>query len=695
MAWLFTGLLVASAMSFANDAISKRSEGQQLDVNGRAAGGIFDGIGALSAGASSRLLVDYPQKQRGQILDYLFKPNYGAALQILKVEIGGDTNSTDGTEPSHMHTSADLDCYRGYEWWLMEQARKRNPQIKNSVLEWGAPAWVGMGTQTVWTSNNLTYIDKWLGCAKKNHVEVSYIGGWNERDFDVGWYKMLKKNLDEHGYGDIKVVAADSFSWEAVTKAMQKDPGFKSTVDIVGVHYPCGHLSKSTHCPSTLDAQASGKILWDSEGGSQPYDTGALALAREINHDYVDGRMTAMINWSLIWSAYEGLPFQGSGLMEANTPWSGHYVIGPSIWVVAHTTQFAHPGWHYINSGSARLQRGGSVVSLRSPDGHDWSSVAETTDATQNQKIVFRISGGLDAKDIHVWASNLKSDNPSHWFVQKADLKAVNGRVSATLQPGYMYSFTTTTGQRKGSAIPPESAPWKLPYFDNFNKDTVGTQPRFFSDIGGVFEIQPCIGTTPDGGAKPSRGAGHDRPQESGRESNNTSALGPASGDRCLQQVVAAEPVLWNDADDFPITLVGSPTSWKNYKVGVDVRLPAGGWVDLAGRVVGMPGYGPSKGQKSGLTGYHLHVSTQGGWRIYKQDAKGIDTTLTQGVLSFDKRQWHRIELTMDGEKITPYIDGKALKSVTDSSYRMGQVSIAFNAWNKGQLDNFSVTPEK
>ncbi len=50
----------------------------------------FDGHGALSAGASSRLLWDYSEPQRSQVLDYLFKPNFGAGMQILKVEIGGD-----------------------------------------------------------------------------------------------------------------------------------------------------------------------------------------------------------------------------------------------------------------------------------------------------------------------------------------------------------------------------------------------------------------------------------------------------------------------------------------------------------------------------------------------------------------------------------------------------------------------------
>lgn len=65
-------------------------------LDGSASGRTFDGIGALSAGASSRLLVEYPEPYR--ILDYLFKPGYGASLQHLKVAVGGDVNSTDGSE---------------------------------------------------------------------------------------------------------------------------------------------------------------------------------------------------------------------------------------------------------------------------------------------------------------------------------------------------------------------------------------------------------------------------------------------------------------------------------------------------------------------------------------------------------------------------------------------------------------------
>ena len=118
-----------------------------ITINGGATGRTFDGVGAISGGGgNSRLLFDYPDAQRTQILDYLFRLNYGAAMQILKVEIGGDTNSTSGAEKSHKHTATDLNCNRGYEWWLMEQAKARNPGIKLAALSWGAPGWIGNGT---------------------------------------------------------------------------------------------------------------------------------------------------------------------------------------------------------------------------------------------------------------------------------------------------------------------------------------------------------------------------------------------------------------------------------------------------------------------------------------------------------------------------------------------------------------------
>eukprot|EP01052_Picozoa_sp_SAG31_P077131 SAG31_NODE_36469_length_313_cov_0.696262_1_plen_47_part_10 len=47
------------------------------------------------------MLVDYPEQQRNELLDLLFKPKFGMALQTVKVEIGCDGDTTQGSEPTH------------------------------------------------------------------------------------------------------------------------------------------------------------------------------------------------------------------------------------------------------------------------------------------------------------------------------------------------------------------------------------------------------------------------------------------------------------------------------------------------------------------------------------------------------------------------------------------------------------------
>src|SRR4051794_618256 len=54
---------------------------QTVTIDPGSGGRTFDGMGAISGGGgTSRLLVDYPEPQRSQVLDYLFSPQRGAAL---------------------------------------------------------------------------------------------------------------------------------------------------------------------------------------------------------------------------------------------------------------------------------------------------------------------------------------------------------------------------------------------------------------------------------------------------------------------------------------------------------------------------------------------------------------------------------------------------------------------------------------
>src|ERR1019366_3579833 len=439
-------------------------------LDGQSAGRTFDGLGALSAGASSRLLIDYPEPQRSQILDYLFKPGYGAALQHLKGEIGADVNSTDGSEPSHMRTRSDHDSTRGYEWWLMVEAHKRNPNIVLEILPWGAPSWVGK--DTLYTPKMAEYVADFIKTAKRDYsLDIAYTGLWNEKVLDVAYIKELHQRLTAE-HLSTKIICCDEYPGEgagqwAIADEILKDPELGSDIGVIRVHSPLVDGKIST----TDAARRTGKQLWSSEdqpnGGSGPFvsrdwDVGRRILAHLYNQNYLEGSLTSTEIWSPITSYYDNLAAPNSGLMYANTPWSGYYSVQGTMWATAHTTQFAQPGWQYLDSASGNLPEKGSYVALKSTDRRNWSVVLETIGALHKQAVSFQLAGDLAATTVHIWETN-----NSRTFEHVDDVKPVKNTFEYTFDADSLYSLTTTTGQGKGMVQPPPAAPFPFPYADN------------------------------------------------------------------------------------------------------------------------------------------------------------------------------------------------------------------------------------
>ena len=156
-----------------------------LGIDLAALGPVYDGIGGIVSNGETRLLYDYPEPVRGQILDYLFLPSFGLSSQLLKVEIGSDAQSTVGTEPAYQHSRGKVSYDRGVMFWFMREAKARNPDIKIAALEWSAPGWVGetnsSGKGQFFSADNIEYILGWMhGATKVNNVTVDYMGIWNE-----------------------------------------------------------------------------------------------------------------------------------------------------------------------------------------------------------------------------------------------------------------------------------------------------------------------------------------------------------------------------------------------------------------------------------------------------------------------------------------------------------------------------------
>lgn len=623
-------------------------------VNGGIVGRAFDGVGAISGGGgNSRLLIDYPEPQRTQILDYLFKPDYGAAVQLLKLEIGGDANSTDGSEPSHQHVRGDVNCNVGYEFWLGEQAVARNPTIKLVALPWTAPGWIGGGN--FWSQDMIDYDISWLNCAKQHGLSISYLGGWNERGHDSTWYKNLRTGLNNAGYNGVQIVGDDS-GW-SMADEFGADPALKNAVGVLGNHYVCGYLSQADSCSTTADARSSGKPLWASEFGSQDDNNGVVPYIRTVNRGYLDAEISGYMNWPLIAAITPNLPYATVGLMDAGSPWSGAYRVGKNLWANAHYAQFTQPGWHYLNSSASGYLGGdranGSYVSLKSTNNSDYSTIYETSGSTAAQTVNVTVSGGLNTGTAHVWSTDMGSTNSADWFVRQADVTPTGGAYTLTLQPNRIYTVTTTSGQGKGTATSPASHGLALPYADDFDGYAVRKQPRYTEDMQGSFETRACA---------------------AGRSGT------------CLQQVTPQRPINWQDDSD-AYTLFGD-SAWNNYTVSLDVNMQQAGTVTLLGRA------NTQSRPQNRQAAYQLRVNNNGGWSIVKHTNTNTDTTLTSGTrAALGLNSWHNLKLGFSGSRITASVDNATIGTADDFSYGSGQAGVGVIGYQTNQFDNLSVTP--
>ena len=295
----------------------------------------WEGVGAISGGgATTKLLMDYDKDVASDVLDFMFKPGFGLNLQMLKVEVGGDTDATEGAEPSHMHSAEDENYQRGYEWWLMKEAKARNPDIKLYGLPWGWPGWLDptagpdKQAKNAFANPNVTanYTLNWLLGAKREHnLDIDYIGQWNERDAPADYNSRLRE-----------VVAGSGLK----TTCLNRLP-----------HYPGTTEAMDKQGCTQYDWNTTDGSRWVDEEGSIYDGRSARCLARCVNRNYVSGCHTATFQWHLVSSFYDYLPWSRCGVAVANRPWDGSYEITSPTWALAHTSQFAPIGWRYAKHG--------------------------------------------------------------------------------------------------------------------------------------------------------------------------------------------------------------------------------------------------------------------------------------------------------------------------------------------------------
>ena len=586
-----------------------------ISINLNVKGRVFQGIGGISSNGTSKLLMDYPEEQVKVILDLLFKPNFGASLQHLKVEIGTDANSSSGTEPSHMRDMSDFAITRGVGLLIAKKAKEINREIKLGALRWGLPAWAKNYDQKFLFYKN--FLD---GAQKEYGIKFDFLGvDENEGEFSSEWAKYLRNRLDKAGYEYLKLTAADSENDWFISDLVETDDKLKESIHSMGIHYTCD---------SPQNAKESGLPLWLSEEIApihNGFKNGCLETAERIIRMYVSGRMVKCELHPLFEGNCETTPFAYKGMLTATWPWSGHYKIEKGLWVVAHFTQFIKPGWIFVDSGCVWQNRVG-ILTLLSPDCNE-ISVIVLNRADNVRKIELSICDNFPERLFHTFKTDAESQ-----FEKLEDLTSQNGKIIINVSPHSIYSLTTTVGQTKGKPAEeiPKTDEFVLPYYDDFKSYMSGSQPLYTSDQAGAFEI-----------AQDTRG-------------------------KYLRQVIdgKSKPIDWGRrSTPEPYTLIGS-TKWSNYIVRVKGMIGEGeGYVMVGGRANLAP-----KSAKPAQC-YNLVIASNGKWNL-----RCGDTVLDCGsLIPLYVEKWYEIEISFNGDCISANVDGIRISKIYDIALPSGQ----------------------
>ncbi|MBQ8614881.1 MAG: glycosyl hydrolase family 59 [Ruminiclostridium sp.] len=660
-------------------------------------GTVYRGLGVVTGNNSSRLLMDYKTENPDaywEIMNLLFKPDYGAGLTHVKIEFGTDVNSSSGTEPSIMRSAdEEADVTRGAGFMFAADALSINPDITVDLLRWGEPKWVtdafdesteaGHAARYKWYKAAIDKAYDTYGI-KFTHISADA----NEADkIDTDWIiyfaDSLKNETDErYDYGEIKIVASDEVGSWKISRAMMENEELKNAVDILGEHYNTWADKNA----KTLNTEY-GKEIWYTEGvastniaklavnsnGSGINGTnGALDVCNRIINGYYNGRMTMYEYQPAVAAYYSGAKYFPKSLINAQNPWSGYYEADCGIWTSAHFTMFIKNGWRYVDSA---CYGDGKEAHAISETTNNYMTVTDTetgdytivicNDSEEQRNYTFTLEN-MEKADvpIYVWETRGPDDGQEYdanYFRNIGVYKPDENKFSIEVKPYSIVTITTLdkTVDTSVDKCGYKDIPLDINYSDDFEYSDEflsarGYAPLYTTDYGGAFEVDTV------------------------------------DGNKVLMQKINMDnkPTDWRfRGTPYPITSLGDDR-WSNYNAEIDFRLAdnnSRNYVSFGVRYLLA-----ELDTNSAENGYSLKISPDGKWSLRKNTKSVAD-----GVIeNFDSTVWHTVKITANGQNITAYLDENELTSYFDESgyAHSGRIMIGSSLYNN-LFDNLKITP--
>ncbi len=660
-------------------------------------GTVYRGLGVVTGNNSSRLLMDYKTENPDaywEIMNLLFKKDYGAGLTHVKIEFGTDVNSSSGTEPSIMRSAdEEADVTRGAGFMFAADALSINPDITVDLLRWGEPKWV-TDAFAVSEENGFEARYKWYKAALDKAYETYGIkfthisADANEADkVDTEWIiyfaDRLENETDEcYNYGEIKIVASDEVGSWKIADAMMENEELRNVVDILGEHYNTWAndkvktlnkvYNKEVWYTEGIASTNIAKLAVTSNGSGINGTNGALDVCNRIINGYYNGKMTMYEYQPAVAAYYSGAKYFPKSLLNAQKPWSGYYEADCGIWTSAHFTMFIENGWRYIDSA---CYGDGKEAHSISETTNNYMTVTDTetgdytivicNDSAEQRNYTFTLENMKKADaPIYVWETRGPDEGQEYdanYFKHIGTYKPDENRFSIEVKP-YSIVTITTLNKTVDTSVDKcryEDIPLDINYSDDFEYSDEflsarGYAPLYTTDYGGAFEVAEV------------------------------------DGNKVLMQMINADnkPTDWRfRGTPNPITSLGDDR-WSNYSAEIDFKLAS----DTSDNYVafGVRYLTAELDSWSAENGNSLKIYPDGRWELRKNAATVISGTITD----FDSSVWHKVKITAAGINITAEVDGAVIAEYADETApaNSGRVSLGSGVYNN-IFDNLKISP--
>lgn len=498
----------------------------------------FKGFGTVTANNTSRLMLDYKEehpKEYWEMMNKLFNKDTGAGLTHVKVELGGDVNSSSGTEPATMrYADEPANVLRGAGFQFAADAKSINPDITTEILRWGEPrfSWSGAGNNDY--ENRYQWYKQTIDAVYDEYgFKLDYVGiSQNERaqsnngKNELEWLKYFtskiktEKNYEED-YKDIKLVAADGYrDTSTISRTLLQNPDLIDEIDVISSHYGLTGSNELTQLQNKLIAEGKPpKESWVSEGIApminaryrQNMEPNYKGLGGKAGIIDVTSRIISVYTWTgagnnplnavsfdfqpSVAAFYEGSSYNPKHLISAMDPWSGFYEVDGGLQGVRHVMNFVgyddhttpeNERWMYVKdatfSDGAFFDGGVDVdtsthnyMTLKDPETNDYTTVfANNTKETRKYKIKAQNLNGKEDAPIYVWETRGADEGQevdANWFKNINKITPVDGEYEVEVKPYSIVTISTLDKESEVEGFEYESEPVDL------SKDTIMPLP--------------------------------------------------------------------------------------------------------------------------------------------------------------------------------------------------------------------------